>query len=64
VFGDLCTGEIRAAYQTLGATRQRHDLGLNVSMLSSFGEGPADELYAVSHGGTVYKIVPGIQLMP
>jgi glucose/arabinose dehydrogenase len=60
VFGDLCTGELRAVYQTFGTIRSRRDLGLHVSMLSTFGEGPAGELYAVSHGGTVFKIVPSV----
>jgi glucose/arabinose dehydrogenase len=60
VFGDLCTGELRAVYQTFGTIRSRRDLGLHVAMLSTFGEGPAGELYAVSHGGTVFKIVPNV----
>jgi glucose/arabinose dehydrogenase len=57
VFGDLCTGKIRAVAQFGGVIYQRRDLGLVVPMLSSFGQGPAGELYAISLGGTIYKIV-------
>jgi len=58
VFGDFCTGELRGIVQVRGTLLQTSDLGLNVSQLTSFGEGPYGGLYAVSRGGTIYKIAP------
>jgi len=57
VFGDECTGVVRAIVQSSGHVTQSRDLGLNVPALSSFGQGPKGALYAVSLGGTVSKIV-------
>ena len=57
VFGDYCTGDIRAIVQSSGRVAQSADLGLNVSELSSFGQGPKGALYAVSLGGSIYRIV-------
>jgi hypothetical protein len=37
---------------------QNVDLGINVPELDSFGEAPNGELYAISHGGTIYRITP------
>ena len=34
------------------------NLQLNVSSLTSFGEGPGGELYAASRGGTLYLLAP------
>ena len=48
VFGDECTGELRAVVQANGKVAQRRDLHLNVDELSTFGEGPAGGLYAAS----------------
>jgi glucose/arabinose dehydrogenase len=57
VFGDSCTGDIRAIVQSSGRVTQSADLGLDVPGLSSFGQGPKGALYAVGLGGTVDKIV-------
>jgi glucose/arabinose dehydrogenase len=57
VFGDLCTGIIRAVVQSNGRVVQRADLGIRVSQLSTFGQGPKGALFAVSLGGTVDRIV-------
>jgi glucose/arabinose dehydrogenase len=57
-FGDYCSGTIwrlKVARGRLVADR-RLVLGTGVN-ISSFGEGRFGELYVVSHGGTVYKIV-------
>ncbi len=59
VFGDECTGEIRAIVQSGGHLTQSADLHLNVSQLSTFGEGPKGALFPVSLGGTIYQIVGG-----
>ena len=58
VFGDECTGVVRAIVQKGGRVRQSAPLNLTVSELSSFGQGPKGALYAVSLGGTIYQIVP------
>jgi len=53
LYGDFCTGEIRAVVQVNGAVTQSRDLGLNVSQLTSFGEGPYGGIYAISRAGTI-----------
>jgi hypothetical protein len=58
LFGDLCTGIVRAIAHSGNAVTQHRDLGLRVPLLSSFGQGPAGELYAISLGGTIFKIAP------
>ena len=58
VYGDFCTGIIYGAVQSGGVITQSKALGINVPALSSFGQDPSGELYAVSHNGTVYKLIP------
>jgi len=58
VFGDECTGDIRAIVQKGGRLTQSAALRINVSQLSTFGQGPFGGLYAVSLGGSIYQIVP------
>ena len=58
VFGDECTGAVRAIVQKGGRLKQSAPLHLTVSQLSSFGQGPRGGLYAVSLGGSIYQIVP------
>jgi glucose/arabinose dehydrogenase len=55
-FGDL-SGWVRTANAKTLA--KRHVLGFQVSSLSSFGQSSNGELYAVSLGGPVYKLVSG-----
>jgi glucose/arabinose dehydrogenase len=57
VYGDECTGELRAIVQSGGHVKQHADLHLNVSQLSTFGQGPKGALFAVSLGGSIYRIV-------
>jgi hypothetical protein len=59
VFGDTCTGQLRAVVQSGGKAIRRGPLKLNVPSISSFGENPNGELYALSLSGDVYKLVPG-----
>jgi glucose/arabinose dehydrogenase len=59
VFGDTCTGELRAVVQQGGKVAQRRDLHLNVSQISTFGEGPYGGIYAASLSGTIYALVQG-----
>jgi len=56
VFGDTCTGKLRAVVQQNGAVTQSRDLLLNVAQLSTFGEGLGGELYAASLTGKIYAI--------
>lgn len=58
IYGDFCTGVIRAAVQSGGVITQHRAFNLRVPQLTSFGEDPSGELYAVSSEGTVYKLVP------
>ena len=58
LYSDVCTGEILAAVQSGGVITGSRDLGINVTSLVSFAEGPTGELYAIGLGGTVYQIVP------
>ena len=57
VFGDECTGELRAVVQKNGKVTQHRDLGLNVSELTTFGQGPKGGLYAVSREGSIFQLV-------
>src|SRR6185437_10797643 len=59
VFGDTCTGELRATVQANGRATQTRDLDLNVASISTFGQGPFGGLYAASLSGTIYSLVQG-----
>jgi glucose/arabinose dehydrogenase len=59
LYGDYCTGKIYAAEQQGGTIVQNVQLPITVPQLGSFGQDPSGEVYAVSRGGTVYKITPG-----
>jgi glucose/arabinose dehydrogenase len=56
VFGDFCTGELRAVAQANGKVTQSQDLGVNVAQLTSFGEGPLGTIYMISRSGTIYTL--------
>jgi glucose/arabinose dehydrogenase len=58
VYGDFCVGELFAAKQSNGAIVEERDLDLRIGSLTTFGEDPDGELYAVSRSGAVYKLVP------
>jgi len=59
VFGDTCTGKLRALQQVGGKAVRRRPLNLTVPGISSFGQDRAGELYAVVLDGNVYRIVAG-----
>jgi glucose/arabinose dehydrogenase len=59
IFGDDCRTSIVGVSESGGVVGAQHDLGVNVSQLSSFGEDPSGELYLLSLTGTVYKLVAG-----
>jgi glucose/arabinose dehydrogenase len=58
LYGDYCSGWVRAARAPGGRIAEERDLGLQVSSLSSFGADADGELYALSLGGDVYRIAP------
>ncbi|HEU4881560.1 MAG TPA: PQQ-dependent sugar dehydrogenase [Longimicrobium sp.] len=59
-YADYCQGWIRSfRYANGAATDARSWEVENVGSISSFGEDARGELYVVSHGGAVYKIVAG-----
>ncbi len=53
IYGDWCEGSIHALNTS---TFVDTDLGLDVPLLSSFGEGPDGELYALSLAGPIYRL--------
>jgi glucose/arabinose dehydrogenase len=58
VFGDECTGKLRAVVQKNGAITQSKDLKLTVDGLASFGQGPGGGIYEVSISGSISLLVP------
>jgi hypothetical protein len=56
VFGDVCTGVVRAIVQSGGRVVQSAALGLNVDQLTTFGQGPTGGIFAASRGGTIYVL--------
>jgi glucose/arabinose dehydrogenase len=58
VYGDYCSGIVWsfkiASGKATGLRRER----FRIENVSSFGEDAAGELYAVSHGGTIYRLTP------
>jgi glucose/arabinose dehydrogenase len=58
LFGDFCNGRVVGMRQRGGARVELQDLGVRISNLESFGEGPDDELYVFSLDGSVARIDP------
>jgi glucose/arabinose dehydrogenase len=58
LYGDYCSGWVRAARAPGGKVASQRDLGLEVPSLSSFGADADGELYALSLGGDVFRIAP------
>lgn len=56
VFGDYCSGTIWSLRIADGAADDVREEPFGVENLSSFGENAAGELFAVSHGGTIFRI--------
>jgi hypothetical protein len=59
LYGDYCAGWIKAAPVGGGRVGRSRDLGISVRALTSFGADQRGELYAMSQGGSVYRIVRG-----
>ena len=58
VYGDWCTGEVRALVAQDGRVIDDQPLGITVPQLTSFGVDADGELWALSQSGPVYRIVP------
>ncbi len=56
LYGDLCRSGLRVARLGRGRARGDRSLGVRVRQLVSFGEDARGRLYAVSLGGSVYRI--------
>ena len=56
VYGDYCTGRLRAVRLRPGSASGDHGLGLRVAQLSSFGEDALGRVYATSLRGPVYRL--------
>jgi hypothetical protein len=57
VYGDLCDGQIRSFAPGLPRASNDRSEGMQAFGLNSFGEDSCGRLYAISGGGTVYRIV-------
>lgn len=59
VYGDYCDGKVRALVRGQGAVTADVELGVAIPTLSSFGQGPDGELYAMSIEDGLLKLVAG-----
>ena len=59
IYSDWCDGRLRYIRQTNGQAGEETELGVTVPSISAFGEDHDGELYAISLGGTIFKILPG-----
>jgi glucose/arabinose dehydrogenase len=58
VYGDYCSGIVWSLKVAGGKATGLRREPFRVENLTSFGEDAAGELYAVSHGGTIYRLTP------
>ena len=58
IYGDYCSGIVWSFSIQDGKARGLRREPFRVDGLTSFGEDAAGELYAVSHGGTIYRLTP------
>jgi glucose/arabinose dehydrogenase len=56
IFGDDCRPNVVGVIATAGHVVARRDLGTTVDALTTFGEDPAGEIYAVARAGTVFRL--------
>lgn len=59
LFGDYCTGQIWALDPTAPPNEPRVVEVAQLDTLVAIAQGPERELYAVSNGGTVARLIPG-----
>jgi len=58
IYGDYCSGNVWSFKSVRGKATGLRRESFKVENVSSFGEDIAGELYAVSHGGTIYRLTP------
>ncbi len=58
IYGDYCSGNIWSFKLAGGKATGLRREAFKVDSVSSFGQDNAGELYAVSHGGTIYRLTP------
>ena len=58
LYSDNCNGTIKAIVVQKGKVTQRGSLGISADSVASFGQDENGELYVLTLGGPVYKIVP------
>jgi glucose/arabinose dehydrogenase len=56
IFGDYCTGIVRAAYRDVSGAWQVKEFGDTDFIISSFGEDVNGELYLVDYKGGIYRL--------
>jgi glucose/arabinose dehydrogenase len=60
VYSDWCDGRLRYIREENGEVVQDAELGVTVPSITAFGEDHDGELYAISLGGTVFRILPAL----
>jgi len=58
IYGDYCSGNVWSFKLSGGKATGLRREAFKIASLTSFGEDTAGELYAVSHGGTIYRLTP------
>ena len=58
IYGDYCSGLVWSFKLAGGKATGLRREAFKIASLTSFGEDTAGELYAVSHGGTIYRLTP------
>src|SRR5205823_14802629 len=58
LYSDNCNGTIKAIVVRRGKVVQRGSLGISAQSVASFGQDQNGELYVLTLGGPVYRIVP------
>lgn len=59
VYSDWCDGRLRYIRNKGRKVVEDEELGITVPSITSFGEDHDGELYAISLGGSIFKILPG-----
>jgi hypothetical protein len=58
LLGDFASGRVWTIVVDQGLVTEFRREPYSIAGLASFAEGPHGELYAVSHGGTIYRLTP------
>jgi glucose/arabinose dehydrogenase len=58
LYGDYCSGIVWSFKIAKGKATGLRREAFRIDNLTSFGEDAAGEIYAVSHGGTIYRLTP------